>query len=267
MAQSLLQPRPLPPSRPWIGGIVPHAGWVFSGATAGKAISAIAAGPKPDVVVIFGAIHTPIPTQSGVLDSHQCWRVPTGDSAVQVEVERKLQEKGNLFTVDDQLHAMEHSIEVNLPLIQLAWPGVPILPIEVPVLEVAELIGRKTVQTIVEAGLKAVYLASSDFTHYGTNYGFMPTGIGPQGIQWAKDNDRRLLDLITTWQTSQIIPEVRQRYSACGAGAITALMAACRQAGAESAQVLQHTTSFDVLQDIQPQAPDNTVGYAAVVMG
>ena len=267
MAKSCLGAPASTAAKPWIGGIVPHAGWMYSGAVAGGAMSAIAAATTPDLVVIFGAIHTPIPVQSGVLGSYTQWSVPTGESAVQVDIERKLREKGNLFIVDDRLHAMEHAIEVNVPLIQLTWPGVPIVPIETPVLEVAELIGRKTAQAVAEAGLKAVYLASSDFTHYGTNYGFKPAGTGPQAMQWAKDNDRRLLNLITGWQTQKVIPEVRQHHNACGAGAIAAMMAACREAGADTAQVLQHTTSHEVLENIQPQPPDNSVGYAAVVMG
>jgi MEMO1 family protein len=267
MAESCLRSAQATPARPWIGGIVPHAGWVFSGAIAGQTISAIASATRPDVIIIFGAIHTPIPVQAAALDSHQRWAVPTGESTVHLELEQKLREKGNLFIVDDRLHATEHAIEVNLPLVQLAFPGVPMVPIEVPVLEVAEIIGRKSAETVAGAGIKAIYLASSDLTHYGTNYGFMPAGVGLEAMAWAKDNDRRLLDLVTTWQTRKIIPEVRQRYNACGAGAIVAMMAACRQAGANDARVLQHTTSFEVFQSIQPQPPNNAVGYAAVVMG
>src|SRR4051794_4038230 len=67
LAAQFVKPRdqPAAPSstrRTWLGGIVPHAGWICSGAVAGETIAAIAAsGPAPDVVVVFGAIHTPLP--------------------------------------------------------------------------------------------------------------------------------------------------------------------------------------------------------------
>ena len=64
---------------PWIGGIVPHAGWICSAAIAAETIASIArsataaatatgAGPI-DVVVVFGAVHTPLPLEQAVLDS------------------------------------------------------------------------------------------------------------------------------------------------------------------------------------------------------
>src|SRR4051812_39122957 len=79
-----------------IGGIVPHAGWICSGAIAGEVISCLARESKPDVVVIFGAVHTPIPIASAALDTHAAWSVPTGTSTVPAELEAKLLEAGDL---------------------------------------------------------------------------------------------------------------------------------------------------------------------------
>jgi AmmeMemoRadiSam system protein B len=252
----------------WIGGVVPHAGWICSGAIAGQAIAAIAAGvPNPDVVVVFGAIHSPVQTEVAALDSHGTWQVPGGDSRQPQEVERRLMESRGLFAVDDRFHLHEHAVEVELPLIQEAWPDAAVLPVEVPVLESAVDIGVETAIKIRQAGLSAVYLASSDLTHYGPSYRFTPAGVGLAALEWAKENDRRMLSLVTDMRAEQVVPEVHNHLNACGAGAIAAMMAACREAGATRGEVLRHANSYETLAGVAPQRPDSAVGYAAVVMG
>jgi AmmeMemoRadiSam system protein B len=81
------------------------------------------------------------------------------------------------------------------------------------------------------------------------------------------ENDRRLLQLVAAGAAQAIVPEVKAGRNACGAGAIVAMMAACREHNAVRATVLCHTNSFQTLSAVAPQRPDNAVGYAAVVMG
>ncbi len=269
-AQGYLDQAPVSESsgKAWFGAVVPHAGWICSGAVAGRALTNLARSAGPvDLVVVFGAVHTPVPIGSAALDSHASWAFPTGDCHLPVELEKRLQEKGNLFAVDPRLHAYEHAVEVLVPMVQLAFPQALILPIEVPALDVAELVGRKTAEAVGEAGLKAVYLASSDLTHYGPNYRFAPAGAGEAAMQWAMDNDRPLLNAIQGLAADQIVPIVRKNHSACGAGAIAAMLAACRARGASAADILQHTSSYQTLAMVAPQPPVNSVGYAAVVVG
>jgi MEMO1 family protein len=154
-----------------------------------------------------------------------------------------------------------------VPLIQLAFPNAAILPIEVPAVGAAPLIGRKTAQTLARQKLKAVYLASSDLTHYGPSYGYAPAGVGPDAMQWTKDNDRRLLDLALARDPAAIVPEAEEHLNACGAGAIAAMLAACNELGASRASLLSHATSYETLRDVAPQPPTNAVGYASLVVG
>ena len=168
---------------------------------------------------------------------------------------------------DDRFHRHEHAVEVELPLIQSAWPGASILPVEVPLVDGAAEIGRHTARQVASAGLSAVFLASSDLTHYGPGYGFAPAGVGPKGLAWAKDNDRRLLDLVTTLAVGEIVGHVRRHANACGGGAIAAMLAACLESGATSARVLRHANSYETLEAVAPQPPVDAVGYAAVVVG
>jgi AmmeMemoRadiSam system protein B len=81
------------------------------------------------------------------------------------------------------------------------------------------------------------------------------------------DNDRLLIDRILRMQDESVVPEVRARFSACGGGAIAAMLSACKELGAKRARLLKHTNSFDVLSQLGPQRPDNAVGYASIVVG
>jgi AmmeMemoRadiSam system protein B len=262
-------------ARRWIGAIVPHAGWICSGAIAGEAIGAVRksherSGDEPvDVVVVFAAVHTPLRmSMPAALGSHELWQVPGGTSQVPGELSGKLTvDTSQLFGVDDRFHDREHAVEVELPLIQRAWPTANVLPVEVPLTDEAVEVGRRTARAVQALGLRAVYLASSDLTHYGPAYQFTPAGVGHPALQWAKENDRRLLSVVTDMTAEAVVPEVRQRSNACGGGAIAAMMAACREHGATRASVLRHANSYEVLREVAPQRPDNAVGYAAVVVG
>jgi AmmeMemoRadiSam system protein B len=260
--------------RRWRGGIVPHAGWICSGAIAGETIAAIKAAADeagdtpPDLVVVFAAVHTPLPLEKAVMATYEQWEAPGAVSPVAQELSGKLAaHPSGLFGVDDRFHSREHAVEVELPLIQRAWPGAMVLPLEVPLMEDAVEIGVRTARAIEQAGLDAVYLASSDLTHYGPAYDFAPAGVGLEGLAWAKDNDRRLLDVVAGMSPERVVPEVRASLNACGGGSIAAMLAACKERGTVEAQVLRHANSYEVLKDVTDHEPDNAVGYAAVVVG
>ena len=173
----------------------------------------------------------------------------------------------NLFRVDERFHEREHAVEVELPLIQAAWPDASVLPIEVPAIDSAAAIGIATAKQLEQAGVNAVFLASSDMTHYGPSYRFTPAGIGLGALGWALSNDERLLQLVTDMTVDRIVPEVRSRFNACGGGAIAAMMAACLERGASGGAVLRHANSYETLAHVARQGPENAVGYAAVVIG
>src|SRR5262249_2911204 len=146
--------------------------------------------PDADVIVVFGAIHTGIPLRTAALDSHAKWVEPGGESAVVEDVRAGLAEKKDTFVVDDRFHQYEHAVEVELPLMEVAWRSAAILPVEVPLGLNAVAIGRETAKRVMAMSRRTVFLASSDLTHYGPSYGFAPAGIGMHGLDWAKQNDR-----------------------------------------------------------------------------
>lgn len=252
-----------------MGGIVPHAGWVCSGPIAGQTIAELArrmGDGAPDVVVVFGAVHTPVEIDRAALESHESWQVPGGQSMTARDLAKELAGQSGLFVEDDRFHRHEHAVEVEVPLIQAAWPRAMLLPIEVPLINEAEQIGRETAQRVLARGGRAVFLASSDLTHYGPEYRLTVAGVGIEALEWAKENDRRLLQVVTDFAVERIVPEVRARSNACGGGAIAAMLAACREAGATTASVLRQTNSYEMLAGLARNDAANAVGYASVVV-
>lgn len=267
MAEALVR-APDPPAdlAGGLGGIIPHAGWICSGAVAGEVLGTLARFAQPDLVVVFGAVHSPIDLPLAAMDSHGQWAVPGGATENARDLAESLQQASELFATDDRLHNREHAVEVELPLIRAVWPAARLLPIEVPLIEDAAEIGRRTARLVLERGARPVFLASSDLTHYGPNYRFTPAGIGESALAWAKENDRRLLQRVIDFDVDRVVPEVREHMNACGGGAIAAMLAAAGEAGAASARVLRHTSSYETLAQVAPQPAVDAVGYAAVIV-
>ncbi len=247
------------------GGIVPHAGWTFSGPTAARVFAAIAARKTPKTVVLFGADHARASRAAAVYPGG-AWSSPLGD----VEVDEPLAERvgaSSPIVVEDALaHGREHSIEVQIPFVQHFWPEAKILPIIVAPGKDAPEVGRVVAQALADG--EAVLLGSTDLTHYGPNYGFTPQGIGQEALDWAKNvNDKKLIDTILERKAEEIVPEAAASRSACGAGAIAATVAGCNQLGANQAVLLEHTTSYEVARRFMDESATMAVGYAGIVFG
>ena len=249
------------------GGIAPHAGWTYSGPTAGRVFAALAARRTPSTVVLFGADHARATRSSAMFAAGQ-WASPMGQVDVDERLADRIASMTQIVDADPHAHDREHSIEVQIPFVQHVWPDAKILPIIVTPGPQAVEVGRAVARAIDAYKTDAVVLGSTDLTHYGSNYGFAPQGTGPDALGWAKDvNDRRLIDLILEMKPEAIVPEVAANHNACGAGAIAATLAACQQLGATQAVLLEHTTSYEVARRFANESASMSVGYAGIVFG
>lgn len=245
-----------------VGGVVPHAGWIYSGSTAALSIAGIAAA-EPETIVIFGAVHGPDSNPASVYATG-AWSTPVGELLIDEELARHFTRDRRLVD-DPSAHRYEHSIEVQLPLIQQLMPNVRFVPIGVRPGPDAPKVGRLCAAQVVESGRKAAFLASTDLTHYGPAFGFEPHGRGREGIRWAKDvNDRRIIELIRGCNADAIVPEATLNRNACGPGAVAALMGAMLELGVADYQELQHTCSAET-GEADDRDPWNSVGYEAGV--
>ena len=246
------------------GGLVPHAGWMFSGATAALTLKALAERERLSRVVMFGADHWGIADGASAYNGGS-WATPLGDAAIDEELAEALLKACPSLRQDSRAHAREHSIEVQLPLMQALREDVRIVPINVSPGPEAVKVGQAVGQVLKRDFRGASVLGSTDLTHYGPQYGFTPGGAGPAGMEWARQNDGRLLKLIEAMRAEKVIEETASRQNACGGGALAATMAACSAMGAARGIVLEYTTSAEIMEKLYRAPAEDAVGYAAVV--
>jgi len=258
----LSRPAPdLPPDGRVVGAAVPHAGWTFSGPTAGLAFRALLRGGAPTTVVLFGASHNPGVRRPSIM-AEGAWETPMGEIAIDAALAAGILDAGAGAVVESAAaHDGEHSIEVQVPFIQHLFPEARIVPIIVPPFEGSADVGA-AVAAAVGGAPGAVVVGSADLTHYGPRFGIVGHGAGAEANRWVKEvNDRRMVDLLVSRDGSAILPEARDRHNTCGGGSLTALVAAVTALGATEAVLLEQTTSYEVQPD--PYG-DTIVGYASV---
>ena len=149
-----------------IAVIAPHAGHKYSGPVAGSVLSAIK--PKK-TYVILGPNHTGLGETFG-LDESDSWKTPLGEIRVDRKLADAIQKNCKFIKSDSISHAHEHSIEVQLPILQFLRHDFEIVPIVVSYadLNAYEEAGKAIAMAI--KGLKiageVTIIASSDMTHY-----------------------------------------------------------------------------------------------------
>ena len=245
-----------------LGGVVPHAGWRFSGPTAALSLCSIAP-QKPETVVVFGAVHGHDRNRASIFPTG-IWRTPLGGLRVDDELARRIANRSRDAEIDPVAHEREHSIEVELPLIQYyLGEDLRILPIMVRPGPWATELGQVAAAEALELGRRVVFVASTDLTHYGPAFEFEPAGRGKPGLRWAKEvNDRGFIRRVTELDADGVVPEAVLNRNACGAGAVSATIAAVCAAGATAYRELEHISSADVEWRIH-EHPLNSVGYEA----
>jgi len=246
-------------------GIVPHAGWTFSGQLAVLVFSAIKQQEdKVHTFVIFGAAHGYFGHTPAVYEAGR-WMTPLGDAAIDEELAKAVLSTG-VAVGDPQAHSSEHSIEVQVPFIQYLFAGAKILPIVVPPTDQAVVLGTTIGDIISQAEKKIVCIGSTDLTHYGPRYGFTPMGAGAEALQWAsRVNDRQFIDLALKLEPKAMLTSAAENSNACGAGAAAAAVASAKRLGKTKGTLLAHTNSNDVMLREMGTSSADSVGYAAIV--
>lgn len=246
------------------GGIVPHAGWMCSGAVAAEVFATLCREAAVDTVVVFGAAHR-LGSYRPAVCARGLWRTPIGQIAIDEELAAGVLSAFEEADDDPEAHRLEHSIEVQVPFIQHLAPAAKLLPILVPHPSPAPALGPAVAEQARLLQRKVLFVGSSDLTHYGPRYGFTPHGVGPAGLAWAKNvNDRDMLNLMCRMEADRLVPEAKRHQNACGAAAAAATINACRRMGATRGILLRHVTSEEVLRDRYGEMTD-AVGYGGIV--
>ncbi len=247
-----------------VGAIVPHAGWVFSGALAGKAFSAVRqANGDVDTFIVFGAAHGYDGDLPAVYDSG-AWETPIGQIEIDAELAGRIVKLG--ARADIAAHKYEHSIEVQVPFIQHLFPGARLVPVIVPANGFSADFCRGLGEFLDSQNRRVVCAASTDLTHYGPRYGFCPQGTGPAALRWAwQVNDKAFIDLAVSMQAEKLLEQSLAAGNACGPAAAATVVGICAARGKTEGILLGHTTSADVMKAKFQRYSDESVGYAAIV--
>lgn len=240
------------------GGIVPHAGWYFSGSVACSVINALSQGNPPDVIAVFGMhLHDASPCY---IMTEGSWETPFGKIKIEQQLASELVKRFD-FKVETALnYTQDNTIELQLPFIKYFFDKVSIVPIGVPPVESSLEIGKAVAEISKNIGFTIKVIGSTDLTHYGPNYGFMPKGKGKKAVDWVRnENDRIFIDAIVEMNPVKMLKTAFDNNNACCAGAAATAVAAAKHLGAVKAETVSYTTSYDIMAD------DSFVGYTGVV--
>ena len=245
-----------PPEGSWIGGVVPHAGWYFSGKLAARVISVLSGARSPDRVVIYGG-H--LGGNSGpVVYTEDVWETPMGTQAMDAEIARELIAKGH--AVEPGPGFTDNTVEIQLPIIKRFFDGVPLIATHSPSSEKAVRFAAAVDELLKSRGLAAVFLGSSDLTHYGPNYGFTPHGTGSSAVKWVKDeNDHSLIRKAIAMDAQALLEDARAKHNTCSAGPIASVIESAVRNGAKAGRLVEYYTSYDIMPG------SSFVGYAGII--
>jgi AmmeMemoRadiSam system protein B len=234
-----------------IGVIAPHAGYIYSGATAGYAFRSVQ-GMQRDLVVVISPFHQPHPAPF-LTTAHTAYSTPLGIVPVDTQAQEAVssifyQETGQEITRIS--HDPEHSLEIELPFLQRAIQGnFTLLPIMIrshsP--EDARELGKAIAQ--VAAKRSTLLVASTDLSH---QY--------PEAR--AQSLDAEMLHRIESFNPDQVLEAEKNGSGfACGVAAVATVLWAALEVGADRVKILHHSTSASVNGDY-----NHVVGYGAAVI-
>src|SRR5580658_2757495 len=144
--------------------LVPHAGYAYSGHVAGAVYARIAI---PKKILILGVRHFPQGEQASILSSG-AWRTPLGDAPIDEPLARALRAACPLLREDDVAHSREHSLEVQLPFLQVLAPGFTFVPVALGTVRFEDLlsVGEAVGHVLAESREEILLLTTSDLNHY-----------------------------------------------------------------------------------------------------
>jgi len=250
------RPCPTPANQP-VGGIVPHAGWVFSGGTACNVFLCLKEA-SPDTVVLFGRhLH---PGSGSFIMTGGSWETPLGTLEIDSDLAGAITSEFSFEVETASRHAQDNTIELQLPFVKYFFPKARILPVGAPPAAGSLRIGERIAELARSRGRSILVVGSTDLTHYGFNYGFAPHGHGKEALDWVRnENDRRVIEKMLKMDAEGVLSEGLQNQNACCSGAAGAAVSAARKLGAESGHELVYATSYDVRPDT------SFVGYVGIL--
>ncbi len=226
-----------------VGLILPHAGYVYSGKTAGLGIKEALNFGRPKNVIILGPNHTGYGMSVSVWTSGS-WNTPIGSVKVNEEMAKKLVDEEVIYS-DEMAHMYEHSIEVQLPLLLHAFGEFSLVPICMMEqrLSTVKIVAGK-IREILKEYPETLVVASSDFNHYDSH-------------DLTIQKDEIAINRILNGDLEGLYSDLKKYdITMCGPGPVSVVRSLF-----ENIRLVYHTTSAEFSQDYS-----YTVGYASFVL-
>ncbi len=221
-----------------VGGIVPHAGYIFSGPVAAHFYRELALDGFPKTFIIIGPNHYGI--GSGIAVCTDDFLTPYGKVKVNRELVRELVR--DIIDADCTAHRYEHSIEVQLPFLQFFKKDIEFVPITMLIQEMEAAIRVGEIIRDSIKGEDVVVIASTDFSHYVPH-------------KMAYKRDCLAIEKIIKKDIAGLYRVIfSKNITMCGYGPVAAMLTAVDG----EVSLLKYATSGDV------QPMDDVVGYAAL---
>lgn len=233
--------------KPAKGVVSPHAGYIYSGPTAGAVYAATVVPPS---CIVLAPNHTGMGASAAIM-AEGVWDIPTGEVPIDSDLAKALMKNCSEIKSDEMAHQMEHSLEVQLPFLLARQPELHIVPISLQHLHFGqcEIIGEAIAKTIKESGKDILIIASSDMNHYEEN-------------ELTKKKDQLAIDRVLALDPKGLLTTcAEKRITMCGVVPTAIMLTAAKELGAKSAELISHTTSGDTSGDYQA-----VVGYAGIVV-
>ncbi len=227
--------------------VVPHAGYVYSGAVAGAVYSSV---KLPGRLIVLGPNHT----GRGVpLSLHPPgeWRTPFGLAAVDADMNTRLLEECPGLSEDRAAHLREHCLEVQIPFLQVLAPEFKFCAICVGTADYATLdsLGHALARVVQALGEPVLLVASSDMTHY-------------EPADMAREKDHLAIDRVLAVDPRGLYRTVIEKdISMCGFAPTVSALTASRALGATAGRLIRYANSGEVSGDY-----DRVVGYAGMAV-
>ncbi|HOV72446.1 MAG TPA: AmmeMemoRadiSam system protein B [Candidatus Hydrogenedentes bacterium] len=224
--------------------VAPHAGYVYSGSTAGFAYARVR-GKRPRRIVLMGCSHR-YAIETASVATYDAYETPLGVLPADGAFAGILADE--CHSVSDEPHRYEHSLEVQLPFIQIAIGAVPVVPVLFggPPGEWHVRFGERLAELIDPSDL---IVASTDLSHYLRE-------------DQAHQVDKHTMDVLLIQDCTRFAKALAEdSCSMCGGAAVVAAMACALKRGAREWSILDYRTSAEMSGDYS-----RVVGYAAISM-
>ncbi len=224
--------------------MVPHAGYIYSGAIAAQAYARILA---PSTAIVLGPNHTGDGPKISVWASG-AWTSPLGNIRVDETIAGRLLSALNV-RADREAHRREHAIEVQVPFLQTLSTDIKIVPVVLGHLSLPECLRvGHVLSQISQAFPETLLVASTDMSHYVS-------------AEEAKQKDSLALKCVDKLDGTALYETVRQEsISMCGFIPTTSVLEAVRSMGTTWAEQVQYGNSGEHSGDF-----DHVVGYASTL--